>query len=315
MALRLVFVHGIGGPRRVELEQDRWTEALARGARAAGHSRAAEDLENGKLAEVSFAYYGDLFHSPGAQGGADAQFSDLEAAILSGLMSEVLERRLALASDHQEQADLRQALADLHPDGTAAQGVGNVVRACVNAGTSLLDAGPWRRSGQWAGGKLLIRDLGQVARYLARGRDSLDLLVRSVVADFVGAGPSVVVAHSLGSVVAYEVLHEFTSTVPLLVTLGSPLAMRAVVWPHLRPRPCCTPPGVASWLDFWDRDDVICARPLGDAGILANTTGVQPHGTRVDSDGLWVHSATKYLAQGEVAGPVIEALQAAAAAS
>jgi hypothetical protein len=315
VAVRLVFVHGIGGPRRVALEQERWTEALARGARAAGHSRAADDVVNGKLAEVSFAYYGDLFHSPGAQGGADAELEAPEAAILSGLLTDIVERRLALASDSQEQADLRQALADLRPEGSAAQGVGNVVRACVNAGTTLLDAGPWRRSGQWASGKLLIRDLGQVARYLARGRDSLDLLVRSVVADFVGAGPSVVVAHSLGSVVAYEVLHEFTPTVPLLVTLGSPLAMRAVVWPHLRPRPCRTPPGVASWLDCWDRDDVICARPLGEADIQANTAGVRPRGSRVDSDGLWVHSAAKYLARGEVAGPVIEALQAASASS
>ena len=315
MVLRLVFVHGIGGPRRVELDRDRWTAALAQGAKAAGHAKAAVKLMEGSLADVVFAYYGDLLHKPGAQGTASRESVDAEAEILAGLLAEILEAHLDQAIGRHEQSALRQALAELRPAGKVPQGSGNVVRACINASTTMLDAGPWRKGGQWAGGKLLVRDLNQVARYLARSRNALDVMIRSVVAQAIGTGPSVVVAHSLGSVVAYETLHEVPVSVPLLVTIGSPLAMRAVVWPHLEPKPCSTPPGVASWLNFWDRDDVIVARPILESDVGANADRVRVHSSRVDSDGLWVHTATKYLSQGAVAGPVIEALQATATPS
>jgi len=102
------------------------------------------------------------------------------------------------------------------------------------------------QAGRWAGGRLLVRDLAQVARYLTRGETngrgcSIDLRIREVVADALGLGPALVVAHSLGSVLAFETLHEHVCSVPLWVTLGSPLAMRAVVWPKVRPRPPTTP--------------------------------------------------------------------------
>ena len=118
-----------------------------------------------------------------------------------------------------------------------------------------------------------------------------------------------VVAHSLGAVVSYETLHEHSGDVPLWVTLGSPLGMRGVVWPKLRPRPPATPPTVRRWLNFWDRDDIIIARPDLEKKMTPNAADVRPDSNRVDSDGVWVHNAVKYLAQPGVAGPVIEALQ------
>jgi pimeloyl-ACP methyl ester carboxylesterase len=91
-----------------------------------------------------------------------------------------------------------------------------------------------------------------------------------------GLGPTLVVAHSLGSVVAFETLHEHVCSVPLWVTLGSPLAMRAVVWPKVRPRPPTTPDTVVRWLNFWNRDDVIAARPILESDVLASAVGVLP---------------------------------------
>jgi hypothetical protein len=124
-----------------------------------------------------------------------------------------------------------------------------------------------------------------------------------------GEGPTIVVAHSLGTVVSYETLHDSTGDVPLLVTLGSPLAMRTVVWPRLRPTPPRTPGTVRKWLNFWDRDDIIVARPRLERDVLPNGLGVTPDSSRVDSDGLWVHTATKYLAKADVGGPVAEAVE------
>lgn len=107
-----------------------------------------------------------------------------------------------------------------------------------------------------------------------------------------GDGPAIVISHSLGTVVSYEALHDWPGEVPLFVTVGSPLAMRTVVRPRLRPTPACTPPGVRRWLNFWDRDDIIVARPRLERDILPNALGVVPESDRVDSDGLWVHTAS-----------------------
>jgi hypothetical protein len=56
-------------------------------------------------------------------------------------------------------------------------------------------------------------------------------------------------------------------------------------------------------------DDIIAARPILESDVAANLVGVLPASIRVDSDGAWVHSATKYLAKADVAGPIIEAIQ------
>jgi hypothetical protein len=73
--------------------------------------------------------------------------------------------------------------------------------------------------------------------------------------------PAVLLAHSLGSVVAYEALCADPSlTVELLVTLGSPLAMRQVVFDQLSPRPVgrgMRPPGAGQWVNVADRGDPV----------------------------------------------------------
>ncbi|QXJ25776.1 alpha/beta hydrolase [Actinomadura graeca] len=313
MTPRLIFVHGIGGPRRVERDRERWTRALAEGARRAGHSDAALGLADGSLANVVFAYYGDRFQRPGAQGVAGIDVDADETVLLKELLIETVQMHRERAGGLDD-ALLERALAQLQPRERSAQGTGDVVRRAINAATTLLGAGPWGRAGQWAGGKLLIRDFAQVARYLARsekdsGGHALDERVRQPVSDALGSGPVVVVAHSLGSVVAFETLHGRREPVRLLVTLGSPLATRGVVWPRVRPAPPGTPECVDRWLNFWDRDDIIVPRPILESDVLPNSAGVLPGSSRVDSDGLWVHTATKYLAHPDVAGPVMEVLR------
>lgn len=312
MAPRLVLVHGVGEPRRPAVDQERWISALANGARRAGHSRAAESLIAGDLAEIVFAYYSDLFTRPQRQGTGGIDLDQDAAVVLHALLAEITDAHCD-AQDGPPDTGLAHARAQLRQRGTA-QGAGDLVRQTINAATTLLGARPWGRAGQWAGGKLLVADLAQVARYLTRGEPdgdgrTLDARIRAVVADALGPGPAVVVAHSLGTVVSFEALHEFPGAVPLFVTLGSPLAMRAVVWPRVRPRPPATPDQVTRWLNFWDRDDVIVPRPILESDVAASNADVLPESSRIDSDGVWVHTATKYLSKPDVAGPVIEALE------
>jgi hypothetical protein len=309
--LRLVFVHGIGGQRRPGIEAQRWVSALAQGARKAGHSKASASLLDGSLADVVFADYSGLLQKPGGQGPGGLMVDDEESRILVDFLREVISARIAESVQCADAALLR-ARAQLQPAG-AAQGAGDLLRRAVNSATTFLDAGPWRTGGQWASGKILVRDLAQVARYLARGEPdsenrTLDARIRNIVKEAFGAGPAIVIGHSLGSVVSFEALHEKNIGIPLWVTLGSPLAMRAVVWPRIMPRPPATPESVACWLNYWDRDDVIVARPILEDDFRRNAKGIRPESARVDADGLWVHTATKYLAHAEVAGPVMEAI-------
>jgi hypothetical protein len=316
MAPRLVLVHGIGGPRQADLECRKWTDALARGARDAGHAAAADRLLDGTFADVVYAYYGDLFRRGQSQGADDGDLTAEEADLLAGLLAEVIEQHRD--EPGVDQRDLDRAMARLRPPGQP-QGVMAVVKRIAEGADKLLDAGPWRGGGQWISGKLMVSHLAQVARDLARGEadpagDPLDQRVRAVVGEALGPGPAVVIAHSLGTVVSFEALHQYPRAVPLWVTLGSPLSLRSVVWPKLRPAPPATPPGVREWRDYWDRDDVVAARPVLGDSFLPNADGAGPTSHRVDSDGVWVHAAVKYLAKADVAGPVIQALESLSAA-
>ena len=88
-------------------------------------------------------------------------------------------------------------------------------------------------------------------------------------------GADVVIAHSLGSVVAYETLWKYRLEVPLLVTVGSPLAFPQGVFPRLTPAPVdglgARPPAVGQWSNLADHGDIV-AVPAG--GVGKSFTGV-----------------------------------------
>ena len=76
----------------------------------------------------------------------------------------------------------------------------------------------------------------------------------------------VLVAHSLGTIIAYKFLHELSTRglwrVPLLVTLGSPLGIVAI---RDRLRPISHPACVGRWVNARDPRDLVALCPL-DAG-------------------------------------------------
>ncbi|MEV5971510.1 hypothetical protein [Streptomyces sp. NPDC051921] len=317
---QLVFVHGIGGLRDTEQQRREWLEALADGARRAGHSDVISGLTRGWLAETRFANYSDLFTDAEAQGGSAGVSDDPEdVAFLEEFVAALVDE---LGHQAREQGDRRasavveDARAQLPGmDDEQEQGLGEPVRVLGRALTSLLQIPGLRGSAQWASGLPLLGHLSQVGRYLSRrraadGGPALDARIRQRVLQ--GTDPErplIVVAHSLGTVVAFEALRDYEGRVPLLMTLGSPLATAAAVLHRLVPQPPRTPARVERWLNFWDRDDVVVGRPRIEKWMLPNAEGVLPATERVDSDGLWVHTATKYLRQSDVAGPLVEALK------
>ncbi|HEX5201860.1 hypothetical protein ACFQS1_25460 [Paractinoplanes rhizophilus] len=74
--------------------------------------------------------------------------------------------------------------------------------------------------------------------------------------------PSVLIAHSMGSVVAYEALWQNPDLkVDLLLTLGSPLGLPPAIFPRLDPAPVdgrgSRPPGVQRWVNIADPGDLV----------------------------------------------------------
>jgi len=107
----------------------------------------------------------------------------------------------------------------------------------------------------------------EVAGYLTY--DPVRIAVRDYVARVIAEQSArIVIAHSLGTVVAFEALHAHPElTLDLLITLGSPLALPHGVFHRLQPRPVdglgIRPPTVTRWVNVADHGDpVAILRPF-----------------------------------------------------
>jgi hypothetical protein len=100
--------------------------------------------------------------------------------------------------------------------------------------------------------------------YLTFGgvRSKIDAVVNKAISN----EPSIVIAHSLGTIVAYNILSKRSADapeIPLFLTLGSPLGIRAIT-AQLH-SPLANPPGVRRWVNARDPRDVVALHPLDSA--------------------------------------------------
>lgn len=166
------------------------------------------------------------------------------------------------------------------------------------------EAGDWLARGFGAATRLFaLTFCRELHAYLssAEARAAAQRAVADAIADF---KPDVLVAHSLGGIVAYESLWAHQEhDVDLLVTLGTPLAMPRVVLDRLQPLgKRARPPRVARWVNLADVDDIL-AVPAG---------GVSRQFARVDADvpitaGMWeFQTPGAYLRSGYVTGVIFD---------
>jgi pimeloyl-ACP methyl ester carboxylesterase len=232
---RVVCVHGIGqqhaGGHTLLAS---WAPALLDGVERAGGSGLG-------VGQIGMAFYGDLFRPPGyllAVG--DPLFT--AADVQTGLEQELLEAWWDAA-----------AVVDsgvVPPDSeTLARVPGSVQAALLALSHSRFFAGVALRA--------MVFDLKQVSRYLTDPQ--VRAAARERVREAIGADTRVVVAHSLGSVVAYEALCALPGHgVRALVTLGSPLGIRNLVFDRLEPAPGAWPGGAGlTWTNVADAGDVV----------------------------------------------------------
>ncbi|WP_340687871.1 serine peptidase [Amycolatopsis coloradensis] len=148
----------------------------------------------------------------------------------------------------------------------------------------------------------------EVAAYLNPDDDSARTAARErVVHTLRSRHAKVVIAHSLGSVVAYEALWECQDVpVDLLITLGSPLALPHAVFPRLCPPPAdgrgARPPGVARWVNLADPGDLVAVPPFGVSRRFADVD-VDEHSVAHAFD---FHLVSNYLSCARVASVLTE---------
>jgi hypothetical protein len=104
-------------------------------------------------------------------------------------------------------------------------------------------------------------------------------------------------------VVAFEVAHRLQRSLSLLVTLGSPLGLRTIVYERLRPnRPSSrrrSPAGSSS-----DRDDFVAAPDLTHLFATMQPAGTLFEGGWTVDNGAEPHRATLYLTKQQTAQPI-----------
>lgn len=110
------------------------------------------------------------------------------------------------------------------------------------------------------GERALIGNLKQVRAYL--NDDAVRLHAQAQARRLVTPDTRVLIGHSLGSVVAYELLCAYPELqVDTLLTLGSPLGIRNLIFHRLRPPPAsgkgAWAGGAAHWVNVADRGDVV----------------------------------------------------------
>jgi endonuclease G len=275
----LLFLHGRGQQGRNPDELRRiWTAGLNQGLTLAG-------LGTVDPADVNFPFYGDVLMAPGArealdadtEGGALYQQLIAEAASELGMPAEVDDTDLA---------------ADERLPGFVNGLLGNVQKQLS-----------WIAARSGLDGIVIARIFKDVASYLDNDqirRRVLDTVMETVP----DSGPLVLVSHSLGSVVAVDLMSQLASTleVELFVTAGSPLGLDAV-YKKLLVGGAHRPDRIGHWLNTWYAGD-----PIAIGCPLRTAWTGQLQEIAVDNPKERAHDIAEYLAHAPVASSIRERL-------
>lgn len=252
--MKLVFIHGRDqqGKDLVALQKV-WEEALYVGLERAGISKPTSMT-------VEFPFYGDEL---------DRLVKEMDAP----LVSDVTTKGVGAQDDHE--ASFRgQLLTDI------AKNAGVSDEEIAAAGNvAVQEKGPlnWK----WVQGMLRVLDkspLGDpvldrftrdVYVYLTYGAVSKE--VDKIVSDVLDGQRCVVVAHSLGTIVAYRVLSALGHKVDVqgFLTLGSPLGLKTIR--NYLTAPLEMPAGVKKWRNAYDPRDAVALQALD-----ATTWNIRP---------------------------------------
>ncbi|MFE6270200.1 hypothetical protein ACFVQ9_15615 [Streptomyces goshikiensis] len=280
---RVVLVHGIAqqlkGPESIT---EAWLPSLNDGLAISGAGILPRH-------DVSVAFYGDLFRRPGHRGLGEPPLdaSDVEP----GLEHELLLSWWQAAADAEARVPGPDAPSRLRTPRVAQRALNALSHSAFFAG---LAEGA------------MIGSARQVRRYFTEPevrRAAGERLAHAVTDETMA-----IVAHSLGSVVAYETLCSHPQWQDLtLITLGSPLAVRGLVFDRLRPTPhkgtARWPVPVKRWINIADHGDAVAL-----VKELAPSFGTRVQDLKVDN-GAHAHDVSPYLTARKTGLVLAEALR------
>ncbi|MEU0965616.1 hypothetical protein ABZ357_09390 [Streptomyces sp. NPDC005917] len=265
---RIVGVHGIGWSWKSREEMhETWHGALSTGLR---------NIRYPDAGAVTFeaAFYGHLYNGGTGKAGGDALYTAADVA--DGFEYELLE---AMARE----AD--PAAFDEESAGPASKGfVVRGAQACLD----VLERTPYL-GGMTA--SVLIRQIKQVHRYFED--PALGEEIRGELETAIQDDTRVVLAHSLGSVAAYEVLWKLKDArIDTLVTMGSPLGLKSIRRRLARSADVepGRPPSVRRWVNVAAEQDVVALRKR-----IKTLYGGEVEDFVVINPLLHMHDCTRYL--------------------
>ncbi len=287
--MRLLFVHGIaqGGKDEQTLRRV-WIESLQEGFDNAG-------LTWRRDVTIDLPHYGDVLD----QFVADEDLPATDA--LQGKGSGVADDydrflREALVDLQEAKVSEAEVLAEIDPTLPKAKSPQNW--PWVRAVAKVID----RRLTPLSG-FTIDRALREVFVYTRRAYAARE--INQLIDAALTPEPTVVVSHSLGTVVAYHVLRAAQGRdVRGLVTLGSPLGLRALadtlgVLEHPVPK--------AGWFNAYDPRDIVALRPLERPWFEVDP-GIDNHGG-VDNNTENRHGIIGYLNDAKVAARIAKAME------
>jgi fructose-specific component phosphotransferase system IIB-like protein len=306
----IILVHGIGQQQSsADKLESAWLPTLAGGMRSIGDADLADRLwrvagQPGGI-ESRMAFYGHLFLRPDQQGDDPGEFTAEEAVMAEALAQEWLHRSAIRSSRDKDRILAQRELAYVNRMMGEEQGVGSVARSAVGSLARI----PWFAAvGMALAERTIKRDLAQVTRYFTD--EAVRTAAQKQVMQLVDERTKVVIGHSLGSVVAYEVAHTLGQALPLLITLGSPLGLQSIVYQRLRPQPPGFPSAVQQWVNVADKDDLVAAEPdLIPLFGSALPEGATFNGAFTADNGSDPHNAEFYLGKKKVAEVVRDVLR------
>jgi hypothetical protein len=285
--MRLLLVHGRsqGGKDPIKLKAE-WLGALNEGLEKSG-------LRLGNHVTIDFPFYGnrldefvrafDLPADPAVVPKGSPVFDEY-AAFRAEIAVEMKNRRGI--SDAEIQAEYDPAVKDKGLENW--EWVQTIIRLLDRHTTGISQTTI----------EVFLRDV-----FLYTRRSAVRNAIDEIVSEMITPDTTVVVGHSLGSVVAYNVLKAASPKIPLYVTVGSPLAIRAV---RKTLGPILNPAGFRGWYNAFDERDVVALYPLDKVNFDVDP-GINNKGSvsnRTDNR----HGIAGYLDDADVAKAIHSAL-------
>lgn len=254
--MRILMIHGINQQNKDagEIKQE-WISALKNGFKNASLTFPADLV-------FDFPYYGDLLislqeaYEKEKNGGSyilkssspgDDPIETLQEKVLEEILSDIDLQALNIT---HEQPEIREKAWYNHAPWLA------IARKLDNI--------------RYLGNLSLVKTTTEVAAYLSVKliRNKIDQEVSSAISP----DTDMVIAHSLGSVISYNILGVLIKNAPdlkLFITLGSPLGMKRIKAQLEIPlkRPACLN---GKWINIYDRLDIVSLNPLDEENFAIN---------------------------------------------